>query len=62
MKQESSFLMRDTKGIDSKGRCDGKELGGAEGRVTIIRIHWMRQESFFQIFNNKGKREGRSAT
>lgn len=40
-----SILMRDKKAVDPEGSGGGKELGGAEGGETIVRIYSIRKES-----------------
>lgn len=47
------FLMRNKNGVDPEGKGDRKELGGAEGEKTIIRIDCMSKESLFN--KRKGK-------
>lgn len=47
-----SFLVSYGKGVDQDGRGVGEELGGVEGRETISRIQYMRQE---YIFNRRKK-------
>jgi hypothetical protein len=37
--------MRDRKAMDLEGRGIGEELGGIEGRESIIRIYCVRKES-----------------
>lgn len=40
--------------MDLAGKGSGKELGGLEGRKSIIRTHCMRRESMF--YKRKTKR------
>jgi hypothetical protein len=39
--------MRDRKEVTPDGMGGEEELGGAEGRETVIRIYCMRKESIF---------------
>lgn len=48
---EVCSLIRGREGVDPDGRGGGKELGGAEGGETIIRIYYVRKK----IFSIKGK-------
>lgn len=48
------FVMRDRKGMDLAGKGSGKELGGLEGRKSIIRTYCTRRESMF--YKRKTKR------
>jgi len=41
-----AFLMRDRDGVDLNGSGCGEELGGKEGRETVIRIYYV--EIFFK--------------
>jgi hypothetical protein len=42
--------MRDRKGVDSEGRGDREELEGVRGRITGIKIYYIRKDS---LFNNR---------
>ena len=33
--------------MDLGGKWSGEELGGVEGRETIVRLYWMRKEPMF---------------
>lgn len=46
------FSTERQKGMDPNGRGYGEELGGVEGRETIIRLHCMRKET---TFNKRGE-------
>lgn len=42
--------------MDPKGKKDGTELGGMEGRETVVRIYVTRKEPIFN-FQKKNQRE-----
>ena len=54
-----SFLMRDRKGVDSEGRGDREELEGVRGRITGIKIYYIRKDSLFNNRENGWEEEER---
>lgn len=40
----AGFLMTNRKGVNSNGKCDGKNLGRIVGREIVIRIHCVRKK------------------
>ena len=42
-----SFLMIDRKGVDPEKRRGGEELGGVQGRESIIRVYCIKKDSIF---------------
>ena len=40
-----SFLMTDRKGVDPEKRRGGEELGGVQGRESIIRVYCIKKDS-----------------